>query len=44
MANLKWDLHNWITVLLMVGIAYAAAGLIKSLIAGGISSNMSAGG
>jgi hypothetical protein len=43
MANLKWDIHNWLTVLLMVGIAYSFAGVVKSLIAGGgISSNMGA--
>lgn len=38
MVNLKWDLHNWITILLMVGVAYAAIGLGKSLIAGGMGS------
>lgn len=42
MVNLKWDLHNWITILLMVGIAYAAIGLGKSLIAGGMGNGASA--
>lgn len=35
MVSLKWDLHNWVTILLMVAVAYAAVGLVKSLIAGG---------
>lgn len=38
MVSLKWDLHNWITVLLMVGVAWAAVGLVKSVVAGGASS------
>lgn len=42
MVSLKWDLHNWITIILMVGIVYAGAGLIKSLIAGGMPGSAAA--
>jgi len=35
MASLKWDFHNWVTVLLMVGIAYVAAGMIRAAVFGG---------
>ena len=44
MVNLKWDLHNWITIILMVAIVYAGVGLVKSLIAGGGMSAMTGGG
>jgi hypothetical protein len=35
MASLKWDFHNWVTVLLMVGVAYVAFGLVRSAFMGG---------
>jgi hypothetical protein len=41
MVNLKWDLHNWITVVLMVAVAYAAVGVVKSVIAGGMPGSTS---
>jgi hypothetical protein len=34
MASLKWDFHNWVTVLLMVGVAYVAFGLARSMFMG----------
>lgn len=41
MASLKWDFTNWVTVVLMVGIAWVVAGLVKSVITGGMSGSAS---
>lgn len=38
MASLRWDGTNWITVVLMVTIAYAFVGLIRSVIVGNLPS------
>lgn len=44
MVNLRWDLHNWITIILMVAVVYAGVGLVKSLVAGGGMSAMTGSG
>lgn len=40
MASLKWDFHNWVTVLLMVGLAYVAMGAVRAMVVGGSATTM----
>lgn len=43
MVYLKWDAANWITVVLMVAIAYAAAGTVVAFVKGNLPAAATSG-